>query len=74
VVVALATLQKLAIVPAWQLAPKPKVARPDITAHSVRSLLILPASYSIHPSTWKVKSANFALTEFSEVQLWAQNT
>ena len=27
------------------------------------------SSYAIHPSAWKVNSANFALTEFSEVHL-----
>ena len=34
-----------------QLAPKPKVAKPDTTAHSVRTPLILPASYFIHPTS-----------------------
>jgi hypothetical protein len=27
-----------------------------------------PAERFIHPSAWKVNSANFALTEFSEVR------
>ena len=39
-VVALATIQRLAIVRGGQLASKPKVARPDTTAHSVRRLLM----------------------------------
>jgi hypothetical protein len=37
---------------------------------SIQSLVVgceMPADRLIHPSTWKVNAANFALTKFSEV-------
>jgi hypothetical protein len=39
-----------------------------VAAAMARGLDTLPSSYAIHPSAWKGSSANFAFTEFSEVQ------